>query len=358
MTNGHKAMTNDLQDNQSKDNQRTSLPSDVKEAKSDERPVLAAEAPQENRPSLLSVVRQNRGAVLAGALVVLLLVGTGSWFYFASYESTDDAQVDGHLHPVSARISGTILRVNPNVEDNHYVEAGTVLAEIDPADFQADLDRAQADYDRLKASALAAGTDITVIASSSTGRLDLAHAAVSEAEDSVAAERASLQSAEARLAQAEANFKRAEADQQRYQRLLEKHEISQSEYDRVATEAVTDREGAIAARADIAAAQRRIAQAQSRFVQRKADLLAAGSDANRAKAQLTTAQLKLNYTKIIAPVNGIIGRKTVEAGQRVQPGQQLLTIIQLDDVWVTANFKENQLRKMKPGQDRKSTRLN
>jgi len=367
MTNGHKAMTNDLQDNQSKDNQRTSLPSDVKEAKSDERPVLAAEAPQENRPSLLSVVRQNRGAVLAGALVVLLLVGTGSWFYFASYESTDDAQVDGHLHPVSARISGTILRVNPNVEDNHYVEAGTVLAEIDPADFQADLDRAQADYERLKASALAAGTDITVIASSSTGRLDLAHAAVSEAEDSVAAERASLQSAEARLAQAEANFKRAEADQQRYQRLLEKHEISQSEYDRVATEAVTDREGAIAARADIAAAQRRIAQAQSRFVQRKADLLAAGSapqqvasskarataaasDANRAKAQLTTAQLNLNYTKIIAPVNGIIGRKTVEAGQRVQPGQQLLTIIQLDDVWVTANFKENQLRKMKPGQ--------
>jgi len=360
-TNGHKKMTPNPEDNQG-----TSLPVDVK-VKSDAQPADAAKAPEKNRPSLLNVLKQNRWTVLAVALVVIVAASTASWFYFASYESTDDAQVDGHLHPISARISGTIIRVNPNVEDNHYVEAGTVLAEIDRADLQADLDRAQADYDRLKASASAAGADITVITSSSTGRLDLAHAAVSEAEDSVASERASLQSAEARLAQADANFKRADADQQRYRRLLEKHEISQSEYDRVATEAVTDREGVIAARADIAAAQRRIAQAQSRFIQRKADLLAAGSapqqvasskaraaaaasDANRAKAQLTTAQLNLDYTKIIAPVSGVIGHKIVEAGQRVQPGQQLLTIIPLDDIWVTANFKENQLRMMKPGQ--------
>jgi membrane fusion protein, multidrug efflux system len=324
--------------------------------------LVSKESPEEGQQSLLTKLKQHRSAVLASALVVLLALGTALSLYLGSY-----AQVDGHLHPISARISGTILRVNPDVEDNHFVEAGAVLAEIDPADFQAELARAQADYDRLKAGASAAASDITVVSSGSTGRLDLANAAVNEAEDSVASEKASLQSAQARLAQAEANFKRADADEQRYARLLAKHEISQSEYDRVATEAATDREGVTAARADIAAAEQRVGQAQSRLAQRKADLLAAASapqqvassrakaaaavsDADRAKAQLTIALLNLNYTRIIAPVRGIIGRKNVEAGQRVQPGQQLLTIIPLDDIWITANFKETQLRKMKPGQ--------
>jgi membrane fusion protein (multidrug efflux system) len=289
------------------------------------------------------------------------------WRYFISYESTDDAQVDGHLHPVSARISGTIIRVNPEVEDSHYVQAGTVLAEIDPADFQAERDRAQADYDRLRASSLAAEKDVTVTSSGSTGRLQLADAAVTEADASVESEKASLQAAQARLAQAEANFSRAEGDRRRFERLLEKHEISQSEYDRAATEASTGREAVTAGRAEIAAAQKRVAQAESRLAERKADVLAAGSapqqiassrakaaaavsDADRAKALLASAQLNLGYTQIIAPVSGIVGRKNLEEGQRVQPGQQLLTIIPLDDIWITANFKETQLRKMKPGQ--------
>ncbi len=168
---------------------------------------------------------------------MVLAGGAAAWAYFSSYESTDDAQVDGHLHQVSARISGTILRVNPDVQDSHYVEAGTVLAEIDPADYQAERDRAQADYDRLQSSSVAAEKDITVTSSGSNGKLELANAAVSEAENSVATEKASLQVAQARLAQAEANFTRAENDRQRYERLLAKHEISQSEYDRVATEA-------------------------------------------------------------------------------------------------------------------------
>jgi membrane fusion protein (multidrug efflux system) len=323
--------------------------------------------PAKPQRRLIDFLQRNRRAVLFAALIVVAAIATGSWLYFSSYESTDDAQVDGHLHPVSARINGTVLRVNPQVEDDHYVEAGTVLAEIDPADLQAEFDRAQADYNRLKAGAAAANSDITVISSGSTGRLDLANAAVSEAGDSVASEKASLEAAEARLAQAEANFKRADADRDRYQNLLAKHEISQSEFDRIATEAATDHEGVVAARADIAAAQQRVAQAQSRLLQRKADLLAAGSapqqiassraraqaatsEADRARAQVKTAQLNLDYTKIIAPVSGIIGRKSIEAGQRVQPGQQLLTIIPLDDIWITANFKETQLRKMKPGQ--------
>ena len=319
------------------------------------------------KKSLLGIIKQHRRKLGLAAVILLLVIGTAAWSYFASYESTDDAQVDGHLHPISARISGTILRVNPEVEDSHYVQAGTVLAEIDPADIEAERDRAQGEYDRLKASSLGAEKDVAVISSGSNGRLDLATAAVSEADDSIASERASLQAAEARLAGAEANFSRAEADRQRYEKLLVKHEISQSEYDRVATESATDRETVTAAKADILAAQKRVAQAQSRVAQRKADVLAAGSapqqiassrakaaaavaDASRAKAQLTTAELNLGYTRIIAPVSGIVGRKTVEAGQRVQPGQQLLTIIPVDDLWITANFKETQLRKMQPGQ--------
>jgi membrane fusion protein, multidrug efflux system len=319
------------------------------------------------RKSLRAILKEWRRAILLAAALVLAAIGTGGWFYLSSYESTDDAQVDGHLHPVSARISGTIIRVNPEVEDSHFVQAGTVLAEIDPADFAAERDRAQADYDRLKASSSAAANDITVTSSGSQGRLEQAAASVTEAEESVASEKAALQAAEARSAQADANFNRAEADRRRYEHLLAKHEISQSEYDRVATEAATDREAVAAARAEILAAQKRITQAQSRLAERKADVLAAGSapqqiassrakaeaavaDASRAKAQLTTAQLNLEYTRIVAPVSGIIGRKTVEAGQRVQPGQQLLTIIPLDNLWITANFKETELRKMKPGQ--------
>jgi membrane fusion protein, multidrug efflux system len=327
---------------------------------------VIAPAPAEKK-SLLKILAQHRRIVLPVALVIAAVAGLTAWWYLGSYETTDDAQVDGHLHPVSARISGTIIRVNPEVEDSHYVQAGTVLAEIDPADFAAERDRAEADFERLQASSLAAEKDITVISSGSDGRLELATAAVSEAEDSIATERATLDAVRARLAQAEANYTRAETDRQRYEKLLAKHEISQSEYDRAATEAATDQAAVTASRADVTAAEKRITQAQSRLAERKADLLAAGSapqqvassrakaaaavaDAGRAKAQLTTAQLNLGYAKIIAPVSGIIGRKTVEEGQRVQPGQQLLTIIPADDLWITANFKETQLRKMKPGQ--------
>jgi membrane fusion protein (multidrug efflux system) len=330
-------------------------------------PKFSVEPPQPRRQGIVAVMKQNRGAILIGAAIIALLVAGVVWFFLSAYESTDDAQVDGHLHPVSARISGTILRVNPEVEDSHFVKAGTVLAEIDPADYQAERERAVADYNRLQASSLAAEKDISVISSGSNGRFDLANAAVSEAEDAVASEKATLEASEARLAQAQANFTRAEADRQRYANLLAQHEISQSEYDRVATEADTDRSAVVAGKAEMAAAKQRVSAAQSRLIQRKADVLAAGSapqqiasskakaaaassDAVRAKAQLTTADLNLGYTKIIAPVSGIIGRKTVEEGQRVQPGQQLLTIIPVDDLWITANFKETQLRKMKPGQ--------
>jgi membrane fusion protein (multidrug efflux system) len=329
-------------------------------------PEVAVQAEAVKRPNLVMVLKRHPRIVLLALSAVLIGVVV-LWVYFSSYEATDDAEVDGHLNPVSARVSGTIVQVNPEVLNNHYVSAGTVLAEIDPADFQADRARALAEYQRLRASAASAHQDITVISSSSTGRLEVARAAVTEASDSVASEKASMEAAQARVAQAESNYARTEADRQRYERLLAKREISQSEYQRIATQASTERDAVNAARAEDTVAQKRVAQAESRMLERKADLLAARSapeqvasslakaeaalsEADRAHAQLTTAELNLSYTKIVAPVGGIVGRKSVEVGQRVQPGQQLLTIIPVDDIWITANFKETQLIKMRPGQ--------
>ena len=318
------------------------------------------------RAGLVTILKQHPRVVLL-VLSAALIGVVALWMYLSSYEATDDAEVDGHLNPVSARISGTIVQVSPEVLNNHYVSAGTVIAEIDPADFQADRARAQAEYQRLRASAASAHQDITVISSSSTGRLEVARAAVTEAFDSVASEKASLEAAQSRVAQAESNYTRTEADRQRYERLLAKREISQSEYQRIATQASTERDAVNASRAEHTVAQKRVAQAESRLLEHKADLLAARSapeqvasgrakaeaaisEADRARAQLTTAELNLSYTKIVAPVSGIVGRKSIEVGQRVQPGQQLLTIIPVDDIWITANFKETQLIKMRPGQ--------
>jgi membrane fusion protein (multidrug efflux system) len=242
-----------------------------------------------------------------------------------------------------------------------------VLAEIDPADFQADVARAQAEQQRLRADAAAAHQDVAITSSSSSGRLQSAQAAVTEASDSVASEKATVDADQARVAQAQANYTRSEADRQRWENLLAKREVSQTEYARIATQAATDNQALIAARAEYIAAQKRVSQAESRWSERKADLLAARSapeqvastqskasaavaDADRAGAQLTTAELNLSYTKIIAPVSGIVGRKSIEVGQRIQPGQQLLIIIPVDDIWITANFKETQLKKMRPGQ--------
>lgn len=329
-------------------------------------PVVETRKEVTRKAKLVGAIQSSPLSALA-AVVVLLIGAISLWLYMGSYEQTDDAAVDGHLHPISARISGTVLSVNPDVQNNHFVQAGTVVAELDPADYAADLDRARADFGRLQSTATAAQQDIAVISSGSTGRLELAQAQVKEATESIASEKAQQQAAEARLTLAEANYARAEADRHRYEGLLGKREISQSEYDRIATEASTNQATVTAARADVAAARLRISQAESRLAARKADLLgalsapqqissskakaaSAVSESARARAQLSTAELNIGYTKIVAPVSGIIGRKSVEVGQRIQPGQQLMIIIPVDDVWITANFKETQLRKMKPGQ--------
>jgi membrane fusion protein (multidrug efflux system) len=298
-------------------------------------------------------------------VVVVLVAGFFLWRYFNSYESTDDAQIDGHLNPISARVGGHIEKLL--VEDNQFVQAGQPVAQIDPRDYQVLVARAKADYDNAVAAAQAAGVNVPITSTSTTSQLASATAEVQAAEASLAAVRQQSDAANAQLAQAEANNVKAQNDLARYKQLISKQEISQQQYDHAYAAAQAGTAAADAARAGAAAAQQQIRAAESRLVQAQANqraartgpaqvkairsrAQAAEAEVEGRKAALDQAQLNLDYTKIVAPVSGFVTSRTAEVGQNVQPGQELMRIINLDDIWVTANFKETQLRDMKGGQ--------
>jgi membrane fusion protein (multidrug efflux system) len=303
-------------------------------------------------------------------LLVLVLVVAGVtiwWLRSQHFESTDDAQIEGHLDSISTRIGGTVTYINPDVENNHLVKAGTLLLELDPRDYQADLEHAKANLETREAEAHSAQVNVPIINASAFSQLHAAEAAKQEAMQSVEAEQANLVAAQQRVQRDEAIYARAERDRIRYQALIERHEISRSDYDARETDASTAAHALEADKATVNSATQKIAQARSTVEQREAQIESARTapsqvtDARaksqsatgqleQAKADLHTATLNLSYTKIYAPVGGVIGRKTVELGHRVQPGQGLLVIVPLDDIWVTANFKETQMKLMRPGQ--------
>jgi len=299
------------------------------------------------------------------AAVVLLVVGIFVYRYVTSYESTDDAQVDGHINSISTRIAGHVIKLN--VTDNQYVEAGTVLVEIDPADYQVANERAKADFESAQAAAAAAGVDVPITSVSTTSQVSSTEADVANARAGIAAAKQQLAAAKAQLAQAEANNVKAQNDLGRYKQLVDKEEISQQQYDVAVAAAKASAAAVDAARAMVDSAQAQVTQAQAKLAQGEANwrnaqtapqqlqvirskAAAALADAQRKKADLDQAQLNLQYTKITAPVAGVVSDRTVEVGQNVSPGQELMKIIPLNDVWITANFKETQLRDMKVGQ--------
>lgn len=301
------------------------------------------------------------------APVIVALVLLSWWLYARRFESTDDAQIDGHLNAISARITGTVVCINPMVEDNQYVEAGTLLVELDPNDYEAALDHARADLATREAAARSFGVNVPITDTSAFSRLRLAEAARDEAAASVDAEGANLIAAQHKVQQDDALYSRAERDRIRYQALAEKREISRSDYDARETESVAAAQTLESDRAAVTSIRQKIAQARSLVAERQAQVQEARTapqqvvdaqarsqssigEVERAKADLRTAALNLGYTKIYAPVSGVIGRKTVELGQRIQPGESLLAIVPLDDIWVTADFKETQLKYMRPGQ--------
>ncbi|MGC2248720.1 MAG: HlyD family secretion protein, partial [Terriglobales bacterium] len=313
-----------------------------------------------------ALLGSKRAKLIIGlAALVLIVAGLFIWRYLGSYESTDDAQIDGHINSVSARVSGHVIKLN--VEDNQYVQRGTVLVEIDPADYQIAVERAQAEYNDALAQASAAGINVPMTNVNTSSQVSSAQAGVANAKAAIAAARQQFEAAKAQVAQAEANNVKAQDDLARYKQLIDKQEISDQQYDEAVAAAKASAATVQAARASADAANAQIEQAQGKLLQANADLRAADTapqmmqatrsraqsaeaNAQQKKAQVDQAKLNLEYTKIVAPATGVVSDRTVEVGQNVQAGQEMMKIVPLDDLWVIANFKETQLRHMKAGQ--------
>lgn len=288
--------------------------------------------------------------LLALALIVVV-GGILVWRYYVSRESTDDAQIDGHIDPISARVSGTVIRVLH--EDNELVQAGELLVELDPKDYQVAVDRARADLANAQANSVAAQVGVPLTTTTSSNQLVAADAAVKAADRAV-------QAAQARVEEAQANYNKAAQDLKRYAQLVEKDEISRQQYDAAqasatAAKASLDAAVASAANAESQAAQARAQAAGAHTVPEQVRMTraragAAVADVQKYQSALEQAELNLRYTKIVAPVTGVLSKRNVEPGQVIQPGQPLFSIVNLDDIWVTADFKETQLRNMRPGQ--------
>jgi membrane fusion protein (multidrug efflux system) len=331
------------------------------------------EAPRRGRRTLIRVV------VL---VVVLVAVAAGSfyaWKYFSAYESTDDAEVDGHINAISARISGYVLDVP--VDNERYVKAGDVLARIDPKDYSVALANAEADLAAAEAGFLGSRTDVPITSTTTgsqlknarSGRVDT-EAALLGAQRQLSAAQARLDTAEAQVREAQSTYKNTADDVARYKLLTAKDEIPRQRYDTAVSVSDTARATVDARRAAVAEAEQNVRVAQSAIDQANARIVQADASIESAltapqqvavsqaraknaealvaqrRAVVEQARLNLSYCTILAPVSGIVEKKSVEAGSNVSPGQELMAVVPLDDVWVTANFKEAQLRHMKAGQ--------
>jgi len=308
--------------------------------------------------------KRRRNIVILAVIAVVIVGGVFLWRYLNSYESTDDAQADVHLYPVSARVSGYVVRVN--VDDNQWVEKGTVLVEIDPKDYEVAVAQAQANLNNAEATAQSLNITVPITSVNSSSQLKSTASDIVNTKAGVIAAERQLTAAHAQVEETEANDVKAQDDLHRYKLLVDKKEVAEQVYDQALAAARASTAAVAAARANESAAQQFVEQARSRVVQADANhqnaesgpqqvsssqarARAAVADVEQKRALLEQAELNLQYTKIVAPVSGEVN-KTVVVGLNVQDGQQLLTVVPLDEVWVTANFKETQLKHMRVGQ--------
>ncbi len=310
---------------------------------------------------------KRRRMILGGLAAVLIVGAATAWFlYSRTYESTDDAQVDGHLNVISARVGGTAAAVY--VSDNQTVEAGQPLVDLDPSEQKAAYAQAKAQYDQALAQLNARRPGLAIMQTDNTTASATSEAQVAEAKAGFAAAARDLESAQAKLAEAEAGRARDEAQLQRYEQLFSKNEVSRQNYEGVVAAARSSAANTIAAQANVAAAQKQLELRQAQIdVQqalrnqtmhnaprqieiRQADVATAEADVEAAEAQLQRAALNLSYCHIVSPVRGIVTQRSAEIGNRISEAQPLMMIVESADSWITADFKETQMAKMRAGQ--------
>jgi membrane fusion protein (multidrug efflux system) len=321
---------------------------------------------EEEEAAARTAQRKTRIKRVAPFVVLVLIVGALLWWLHArKYEDTDDAEVDGHISQMGSRVAGYVTKVY--VEDNQEVQQGQLLVEIDPRDYQVAMARAQADYADSQATAKAAGYNVPITSVATASQIESARADVNNEKAALSAARKNLDASRAKEQAAMANNTKAQNDVQRYKPLVERDVISKQQFDAAVATAQSTAADLESARDNVIAAQEGVTQAEAKVVQAQANernaatgprqvqvtqarATSAQSTAAKNQAELEQAQLNLQYTKIYAPVHGVVGHRTVEVGQYVQPGQALMSLVDIESVWITANFKETQLRHMQPGQ--------
>lgn len=313
--------------------------------------------------------RRGRKRAFLIFFIVLIALAAGGflyWWHARQFESTDDAQIAGHMNPIGARVDGTVVKVY--VENNQRVKPGDPLADLDPRDYKVALDQAAARLAQAQSMVTEQRPNVPITQVQNLTNISSSEAGVANAEAALAAAQRDRQSYAAKLAASQATNAKAQADLERYRLLIKKQEVSEQEYDQVVAEAKADAATVVANKAALQAAAQTIAQRRAQLEQaktqltqyqrvaprqvaiRKAAVRSNEANVEMAEAQLEQAELKLSYCHIVAPVAGIVVNRTAEVGQHVAAGQALVTIVQVDDLWVTANFKETQLRDLHPGQ--------
>lgn len=325
----------------------------------------ASEAGRKAANANLPATRGRRKAFTIFFIVLVAIAAGGLlyWLHARQFESTDDAQIEGHLNPISARVDGTILHVY--VDDNRMVTAGQPLVDLDPRDYQVAVDQTLAQLAQARSLVIAQQPNVPITQVENATNISTGEADVANAQAALGAAERDRESAAAKVAESEANNAKAQADLARYKVLIAKEEVSAQEYDQIVAAAKSQSAAVQASQASLQAAaqtvdQRRaqLQEAQSRLAQyrrnapeqvaiRRATVQSNQANAQAAQAQLEQAQLKLSYTKIAAPVAGIVMKRSAEVGEHISAGQQLMQIAQIRDLWVTANFKETQLRNIR-----------
>ena len=311
--------------------------------------------------------KKSRRKIILFAVLALLVIGAGLFYWHSTFtEDTDDAQVDGDLYQVSSRVTGQVIKVY--VEDNQSVRAGDLLAEIDPKDYQVALEQAQATLAGAQAAAIQANVNVPITSVSTRTSVSTTGSDVQAAQAAIAQAQKQAQAAEARVTQAKANALKSQLDVDRYTPLVEKDVISKQQFDGAVAQAAANKAAVLEAEATVIAQESAVSQAMQKLAQarsqanesvkngpdqvraQQAKANSALADVKQAQARVDQAQLNLSYTRITAPATGVVNKKNVQVGANLSIGQDLLTIIPLTNLWVTANFKETQLEKMQPGQ--------